>query len=113
VDDWLTQSRRSAALTPKAVAASTAPPSAAAAPSTPPKPKAKLSYKDQRELDALPGQIEELEAEQAALRAELAEPSLYTDQPDRATKLLARDAQIETDLTTALERWEILSQSIT
>ncbi len=37
----------------------------------------KLSYKDQRELEALPARIEKLEARQKELSAKLADPSVY------------------------------------
>src|SRR5690606_22253393 len=42
------------------------------------KPKAKLSYKEQRELDALPDEIEALEMEQQALAAKMSDPNYYT-----------------------------------
>ena len=38
----------------------------------------KLSYKDQRELDALPAEIEQLEAEIAAMQDHIAAPDFYT-----------------------------------
>ncbi len=71
--------------------------------------KKKLSFKDQRELGSLPGKIESLENEQTTLRAELAEGSVFAKDPDRATALLKRDAEIESALLVALERWENLS----
>jgi len=72
-------------------------------------PKKKLSFKDQRELDGLPAKIESLEGEQTTLRAELAEGAVFAKDPDRATALLKRDAEIESALLLALERWENLS----
>ncbi len=71
--------------------------------------KRKLSYKEQRELDALPQQIEALEAEQKAIDAALADGSLYGTEPTRAAALAARHAELETALMDALERWETLS----
>jgi ATP-binding cassette subfamily F protein uup len=68
----------------------------------------KLGYKEQRELDALPARIEALEAEQKQVAAEVASPSLYVKDPQRATALHARAAQIDDELTAALERWETL-----
>ncbi len=70
---------------------------------------AKLSFKDQRELDALPGLIEALEQEQASLRTELADGSLYARDAVRAAALHGRDGVIDAELTAALERWEALS----
>ena len=69
-------------------------PAGAKAPSTTasPKPGAKssLSYKEARELEALPGQIQALEAEQGTLAARLADPALYQDPPQDAAALHAR-----------------------
>ena len=74
-----------------------------------PKPtKQKLSFKDQRELEALPDQIAKLEAEQAALTAQLADPSLYTAKPQEAARLSARLSEIDDGLLALLERWEAL-----
>ncbi len=70
--------------------------------------KRKLSYKEQRELEALPGQIEVLEAEQKALRLELEDTGIYQRDAQRAAALHARDAAIEDELMQALERWEEL-----
>ena len=71
--------------------------------------KKKLSYRDQRELDALPERIKALEAEQSTLRAELADGSLYVADPKRAVHLQTRDVQIDEELMGCLERWEALS----
>jgi ATP-binding cassette subfamily F protein uup len=70
---------------------------------------AKLSYKEQRELDGLPARIEALEAEQKALAVALADPQLYVVDGQRAAALGARHAQIEDELMAALERWEALA----
>jgi len=74
-----------------------------------PKPAAKssLSYKEARELEALPGQIQTLEVEQETLAARLADPALYQD-PPQAAALQARTEAIETELLDALARWEAL-----
>ncbi len=73
------------------------------------KPSSKLSYKEQRELEALPDQIETLELEQAQLRETLSDSSIYSRDPAHATQLHARDAAIEEELMAALTRWEELS----
>ncbi|MDD5249478.1 MAG: ATP-binding cassette domain-containing protein [Rhodocyclaceae bacterium] len=69
---------------------------------------AKLSWKEQRELDALPERIAGLEAEQKALSAKLEDPALYQGQPDDARRCAARLEEIDTELLTLLERWEAL-----
>ncbi|MEO8278345.1 MAG: ATP-binding cassette domain-containing protein [Ideonella sp.] len=77
---------------------------AAAAPAK----RAKLSYKEQRELDELPGRIEALETEQATLAAVLADPAIYVSDAPQAERAQLRCAQIEEQLLVALERWEAL-----
>jgi len=81
---------------------------ASATPATAPPPPRKLSYKEQRELEALPGRIQALEAEQAALAERLAGADLYQKEPQRVAELQARHAAIEDELMAALERWEAL-----
>ena len=70
--------------------------------------KTKLSYKEARELEALPARIEVLEAEQAELAARLADPALYQGQAEDAAGLHARSEAIEAELLEALARWEAL-----
>jgi len=70
--------------------------------------KKKLGFKQQRELEALPGLIEALEQEQKAVQTELADGSLYVKDAERAAGLTARAAKIEEELMAALERWETL-----
>jgi ATP-binding cassette subfamily F protein uup len=75
-----------------------------------PKPKAakKLSYKDQRELDMLPQQIETLETELDEVQQALADPDLYQQQPDKVNELSARMKEVEAELAHCYERWEAL-----
>ena len=117
VEDWLTQSRRrrdlaTAAAAPKKGAkkqeASAAEPEASKA-SSAVAPKRKLSYKEQRELDQLPAQIDALETEQKSIQDELADGTLYSRDGARAAALHARDGEIEEQLMQALERWSELS----
>jgi len=111
VQDWLLQSQRSRLQ----VASIATRVTAKAAPlKTSDKPqlaaqKKKLSYKEQRELERLPAHIEAWEAEQTAIRAELADGGLYARDAARATALHARDGEIEELLMQALERWEALA----
>jgi ATP-binding cassette subfamily F protein uup len=68
----------------------------------------KLSYKEQREMDALPVLIAQLEAEQKAITEKLADAGLYTKQPDEAKRLNQRFAEIDGLLLDALEKWEVI-----
>ena len=80
---------------------------AAAAAASAPK-KVKLSYKDQRELEQLPAEMEKLEKEQAELSAKLADGSWFVSNADAATKASQRLADIEELLLEKLERWDEL-----
>jgi ATP-binding cassette subfamily F protein uup len=105
ITDWQTQRARARVVASVPVVASAPPiPAPAAA-----MPRSKLSYKEQRELDALPARIAALEAEQKAIAEAIADPSLYARDAQRATDLHARYAQIDDELLAALERWEALS----
>lgn len=66
----------------------------------------KLSYKEQRELDELPGLIAQLEAEQSRISEKLADPDLYKQGAEEAMRLNARFAEIDGLLLANLERWE-------
>jgi ATP-binding cassette subfamily F protein uup len=70
--------------------------------------KNKLSYKEARELETLPVQIQALEAEQAQIAARLADPALYQSGSIDAAALNARGEAIESELLDALARWEAL-----
>jgi len=70
--------------------------------------RSKLSYKETRELEALPGEIEALEAEQRALAAKMSEPEYYRQPADTLRAQQARAAEIERLLMEKLERWETL-----
>ena len=117
VQDWMTQSARSEALQRERDAAPASPvgkTAQTAATTSAPGPvasKKKLSYKEQRELEALPKRIAELEAEQAAIDGELDEGRLFGSDPARAAQLGARHADIEAEWLQAMERWEMLGAS--
>ena len=113
VQDWLAQSARWQAMREAEAGAASDVSDQTSLQRTPDKreqlQKKKLSYKDQRELDALPALIDALEQEQADIRARLADGTLYQTDLDQAVALQARDGVIEEELMAALERWETLS----
>ena len=90
----------------KANASSAKPAASASKPSS--NKASKLSYKDARELEALPGRIAALESEQKELSDRLADPALYANQPQEAQRLAARLAAIDDELLLLMERWEQL-----
>jgi ATP-binding cassette subfamily F protein uup len=120
VTDWITQSKRAAQLSGgsgggKGVAAAASAKNAGKNSAEPNKDgrealsKKKLSYKEQRELEALPALIAQLESQQKAIAQELFDGSLYASNPKRAAELTARNTALEEDLMAALLRWESLA----
>jgi ATP-binding cassette subfamily F protein uup len=111
-DDWLRQ--RDAA--PGAVeGADRASPAASGARSRTATSKAtalktakKLSYREHRELEALPGQIEVLEAEQRTLNGTIADPAFYRQPADAIAGTLDRLQRVERDLVDLYSRWAAL-----
>ena len=71
------------------------------------KKPAKLSYKLQRELDELPGIIEQLENNKTSLEEKLADPEIFRD-VDKLKKEQTNYEVLETELGTAYSRWEEL-----
>ena len=65
----------------------------------------KLSYKDQRELDALPGEIEMLEAEIATMQENIAAPDFYTQDAGLVQQKLQELGSAENELERRIERW--------
>jgi len=103
-DDWLLQRSKQAndeKIAPKPAAEK-------------PKPKAddskpiKLSYKDQRELEQLPLQIESLEAELDNLQNQMAAPEFYQRDGPSIAEAKGRLEQLQQELAGCYERWEEL-----
>nr|WP_147479433.1 ATP-binding cassette domain-containing protein [Pseudomonas syringae] len=72
--------------------------------------KKKLSYKLQRELEALPAQIDEVEGKMAALNAEMAEPGFYQRSSEQTAAVLAQLENLQAELDKLLERWAELDE---
>jgi len=87
------------------VQGSNPPPSALRAATSPQAGRIKLTYKDQRDYDRLPGEIERLEAQIAADEAALSDPDLYLRDPDRFATLTERIARHRADIEAAELRW--------
>ncbi len=79
---------------------------AAAAPAT----KKKLSFKEAKEFEALPGKIEELEAAIAAGLEAMSKPEYYKQSPDELAAATAQQARLDADLAAAYARWEELGE---
>jgi ABC transport system ATP-binding/permease protein len=68
----------------------------------------KLSYKEQREFDALPARIEKLEREQNALATMVQEPEFYKRPAEDISRSLARLDEIQRELIDVYARWDVL-----
>src|SRR5690606_20188706 len=75
------------------------------APAAAPAPRRKLSYKDQRELDALPAKLEALEQRKAALTAQTQDPAFYSQSHDQVAAQLAELASLDAEIEVAFARW--------
>ncbi|KAF1053218.1 MAG: ABC transporter ATP-binding protein uup [Burkholderia gladioli] len=115
--DWQTQHARSAALVQKDKPQEAAPRAAAPASKDDAGKSAanrgaqrivKLSFNEQRELDSLPEKIAALEAEQAAINAQLEDGTIFARDAKEGTRLTERFAALDDELLVALERWEEL-----
>ncbi|SDK12278.1 ATP-binding cassette, subfamily F, uup [Methylophilus rhizosphaerae] len=108
-DDWLRFSQERAS---QAAASQKTPPSpqtgAAPAATSQPASRKKLSFKEQRELEALPQEIETLEQEQAGIQAQFAQGDIYKQAPEQVKALQERLDEIEGMVLQKLERWETL-----
>jgi ATP-binding cassette subfamily F protein uup len=101
-DDW---ARRRA---PKAEARKA--PAKTEAPAAPPPKKAKLTHKDQRDLDLLPREIEALEAQIARDEATLADPNLFASDPRRFDALMTAIESARAKKDAAEQRWLELAE---
>ncbi len=73
-------------------------------------PKKKLSYKLQRELDALPARIDETEASIAALQQQITDPAFFQQPSEQTSAALARLEGLQQELDQLLERWAELEE---
>jgi ATP-binding cassette subfamily F protein uup len=83
---------------------------AAAEPAKRERAPARLSYKDQRELDLLPERIAALENEIAALEATLDDPGLYARDAALAERTMRRHGEAKAELAAAEDRWLALEE---
>ncbi|MBI1209386.1 MAG: ATP-binding cassette domain-containing protein [Azospirillum sp.] len=102
--DYLLQRAPPASVQPRPERGGPPTPAAAAA-SGGAKPRRKLSYQLQRELEALPGRLDSLAAEMRALETELADAGLYAKAPERFAVVSAALQARQTDLAAAEDRW--------
>jgi len=85
---------------------------ATAAAPPPPTARKKLSYKDQRDYDLLPGRIEAIEAEMAAAETELSDGTLFTRDHAKFTALTAKLEALRAEKAAAEDRWLELAEEV-
>ena len=105
-DDWLQQSKNKTRATADAEKAA-ADENKKAATGKAEKPK-KLSYKDQRELDALPAQIESFEEEVESLQNLMASDEFYKQDKDKIVEVQKQLEKTQAGLAHCYTRWEQL-----
>ena len=101
-DDWLRQREIPLILTEKKPA-----------PKPPPRTRpatAKMSFKEERELEALPPRLEQLEAERNRLFRSLADPGFYRTTGGEVAAAKARLTELEDELGAAYQRWVYLEE---
>ncbi len=109
-DDWVAQSRaiaetsaeRNSSTPPNRVASA---PAAASSGLSAPR---RRTFKEQQELTQLPKRIELLEIEQRELHATMASPDFYQQNKSNIARATKRLEEVEKELTTCFERWELL-----
>jgi ATP-binding cassette subfamily F protein uup len=74
------------------------------------KARTKLSYKDQRDLDLLPREIEKIEGQIARDEAAMADPDLYTKNPTRFAALMKAVEEARAKKDAAEHRWLELAE---
>ena len=111
-DDWINQKQAGEAARREeqaaVAAASKTDQSAATKPAARPR---KLSFKEQRELEQLPKQIDALEVEQRALHEAMAEPTFYQQDGATIAKARQRLEVLEQELAVTFDRWQTLEAS--
>ena len=103
-DDWVRQRSSSEAQEASPKPASKPASSPASNPGSRRK-KQKMSFKEKRELDQLPGTIERLETEIAALLEVMTQPDYYQQHSDKLAADKKNHADRQAELATAMERW--------
>ncbi|MCC7112941.1 MAG: ATP-binding cassette domain-containing protein [Burkholderiales bacterium] len=76
------------------------------------RPRAKLSYKEQRELESLPAEIEALEREQHEITARVCAPDYHRQGADAVRRDRARAEEVEHLLAAKIERWVALEEAV-
>jgi ATP-binding cassette subfamily F protein uup len=72
----------------------------------------KLTYREQRELEQIPGRIETLEAEQVKLNQLMSDPAFYQGDHVKVNQAVARLKTLEAEIAQSYQRWAELEEFI-
>ncbi|MEK7341757.1 MAG: ABC transporter ATP-binding protein, partial [Candidatus Binatota bacterium] len=107
-EDWARYRRRLAGERTELPKRAGKPPAAAALEEKRGNSTRKLSYKEQRELEALPGKIESLEAEQSRLHTVTSDAEFYKQPGDKIGAAMERLEAATNELEACYARWQSL-----
>lgn len=106
-DDWVRQSKQSETVRP--VEKATAKPQPAAQPSIPAQ-RQKMSYKEKQEYEKLPEVIDGIEQQISVIHEAMSAPDFYKQPAEEIKQASDQLAQLNSELETAMLRWEELEQ---
>jgi len=109
-EDWLNQRAAPAERANREAPSQPPAPEAQAKMPPPAGQKRKLSYKETRELETLPGRIEQLEREQQQLEASMSHAGFYQQEKSAIAQTMARAEELRGQLEAAYARWEELER---
>ncbi|OGQ80460.1 MAG: ABC transporter ATP-binding protein [Deltaproteobacteria bacterium RIFCSPLOWO2_12_FULL_60_19] len=107
-EDWARYRRLAAAERTEPPKRATTAPSAAATEEKGDSRPRKLSYKERRELEALPGKIESLETERSELHAAMSDADFYRQPRDKIAAATDRLEAVARELEACYARWQLL-----
>ncbi|GAA5142982.1 ATP-binding cassette ATPase Uup [Thalassotalea piscium] len=74
-------------------------------------PQRKLSYKEMRELESLPGEIDALETEIALIQEQVNQADFFNQDSDASLKILNQLQELESKLESCYARWQELDET--
>ena len=111
-EDWLRQAEGEPQAAEPAPAPARRASATSAVPTPPSTPSKKLSYREQQELQKLPGKIQSLEAEQQRLDTAVAAPDFYKEPAETIQRTLHRLEELRIALLDAYARWDELDSRV-
>jgi ATP-binding cassette subfamily F protein uup len=107
-EDWERYRQRAAAEPPEPPKRTARLPAVAAAEETRRVKPRKLSYKERRELEALPEKIESLEAERSQLHTAINDADFYKQPGDKIAAAVERLQALTSEIEASYARWQAL-----